>query len=271
MKKTLWLAPGLYPINGGQQLHSLGYIRVLNKITDLKVITKLDVEDDGYISHPEFMGLNIEFIKPYMIKSWKTKFDHPIRKLVALEKGFLPIYKSIIEKVNLTIQEFEPEYIVIDFIGMYLYYKYLKKKYPNIKFIYNSHNAEFMNFYVEKKSSNSLFKFMNRYWIKKRKEAEKELLCESAAAMCISLSDIEILKKEFKTNIPLFHAKPLINFSRIKEIKDIYEFNKKLIIVGSMDWYPNIKGVIWFIENVFSNLNSRDLNSMLLEGIHMLN
>lgn len=87
---------------------------------------------------------------------------------------------------------------------------------------------------------------------------EKELISGTDTTLCISKNDIEVLKKEFGCSNKYVYSKPLIYFEQIKTRDKLNKFNKKLLIVGSMNWYPNVKGILWFVENVFVEILKYD-------------
>jgi len=59
-------------------------------------------------------------------------------------------------------------------------------------------------------------------------------------------------KKKFDNKSVLLSYLP-IKFSNSKIILGNKE-NIRLLFVGSLDWYPNSDGILWFIKNVFNNL-----------------
>lgn len=82
MKKVLWITPSILPSSGGQAMHSLGYIRALSKVCELKVVaraTSLEIklaESDNSV----FQGLDVTLVNAYKHKSKFNKVRQPISK-----------------------------------------------------------------------------------------------------------------------------------------------------------------------------------------------
>lgn len=91
-----------------------------------------------------------------------------------------------------------------------------------------------------------------------RKQLEREMIAKSEWVFCISRNDMEILAQEFGYRKKFIFSKPLIDFPKTKSLVDIQKYNHKLLIVGSMNWYPNVKGILWFVNNVFKKLQNDD-------------
>ncbi|MBS5133635.1 MAG: glycosyltransferase family 4 protein [Lachnospiraceae bacterium] len=259
MKRVLWITPSILPSSGGQAMHSLGYIRALSKVCELKVIARAtlgelkQVESDSSM----FQGLDVTLVRAYKFNSKFNKVRQPISKWISHNSGVMVPYRNIANTIKNVVKNFEPDIVVIDYIGMYNYYTLTKKMCPHARFVYVSHNVEFKNF-TDIKTSAEKKSFASNFWIEKRKKYEERMLCESDASLCISNSDIDIFKAEFPKTKKLVFAKPLIKFAKIKSKEDLRKFGKKLLVVGSMDWYPNVNGIEWFVEDVFIPLAKSD-------------
>ena len=256
MKKVLWITP---PSSGGQAMHSLGYIRALSKVCKLKVIARATLSELKLAESDTslFQGLDVTLVSSYKSNSKFNKVRQPISKWISHNSGVMVPYTNIVNVIKSSVKSFEPDIVVIDYIGMYNYYTLMKKICPCARFIYISHNVEFKNF-IDIKTNKEKKSGVSNYWIEKRKKYEETMICESDVSLCISNSDIDIFKSEFPNAKKLVFAKPLIRFNKIKVKNDLKKFDKKLLIVGSMDWYPNINGIEWFVENVFIPLVKRD-------------
>lgn len=258
MKRILFLTSGLYPLNGGRQLASYGYSKALGKIADVRTLSGITPMTDhkeasNYLKKE---GLDIvfqDFGGSNVLDKLKYK---PINKVLCWFLHVVPLYQKMVDCADKEINQYRPDIIIIDHMVMYFYFRYFKKQYPNIKYIYISHNVEYMN-YLDNKNSRNL---LSRIRTSLRKRIEGDLIQNTDWVFCISQNDKDILIKEFQVHNArkMLYAKPMIRFERIKTVKDMESYGKKLIIVGSMNWYPNIKGIVWFIQNVFSELVNID-------------
>ena len=53
-------------------------------------------------------------------------------------------------------------------------------------------------------------------------------------------------------------GKPRYNYLPVKNESDIEKYEKRLLIVGTMSWYPNIKGTLFFAKDIFSKIHCLD-------------
>lgn len=262
--KALFVTQGIFPLNGGRTLASYGYILEYQKYCDLTMISPVrgDVkkkEETKCFCKGQGIKANLVLIPPI-----KTNLDIicelPTR-VFAKQTMTVPVYKKMYHSICKYIMENQVELVIVDHIGMSLYFKKLHSKFPNIKFIYNSHNVEFQNTKDEllsKAGTNVIKRIYAQFRCSMRKKIEQYMIVNSEYVFCISRSDIETLTKEFGFKEKYIFSKPLIKFSKTKKIEDVQEYNHKLMIIGSMNWYPNVKGILWFVKNVFEDLRRQD-------------
>lgn len=129
------------------------------------------------------------------------------------------------------------------------------------KLIYRAHNienvlwktkADFLNF--NKSSFFNYFKKIIYLNIEKniRHYEQKQLIRFDLIA---TLSDID---SNYFKNLYKFVKKAPIFIGEAIQIKRNQESKLKIVILGSMDWQPNIAGSKWFIQNVWKNLNPNE-------------
>lgn len=258
MKKVIYLTGKIFPLDSGDSLYSFGLCKELNRITDLRVFSYIGNKKFDYDKqYSEFRFL--KFFNCINYSKLDKKWSHFVY--------IWPLDTMLLSSVEEMILSEKIDYIIIDHIRMYNYFKYLKKIYNNIKFIYVSHNVESVNIkqFCEfsyhsrnKIYTNGIAKLVKKTISKVRcsfhKKCEKILITKSDASLCISREDIRVFDKLFKNHSKCIFNKPLIRFKKVKKQEDMIIFNKKLLIVGSMIWYPNVNGVVWFINNVFSRI-----------------
>ena len=259
MRKVLLMTGELYPIVSGAGLHTYGYCSMISKYCEFYACS-LYFETDGVTAETTVeKDFRVKLIQPY--SNLLEKLQNAPQILKANFLFMYPIYDRMYKEIVRIVQEREIDTVIIDHVTMGLYYYKLKKKFPQIRYIYNSHNVEYVNIYdrhikfLKGWSFRNLRKQLNliRYHFFRR--IEKDLLENTFAVFDISETDIEMLKKEYHlTQNKMYLAKPLSEFKPIKRLESVRSFHKKLLIVGSMGWYPNVNGIIWFVENVFSKL-----------------
>lgn len=262
MKKIIYISSNIYPFDAGDALHSSGMCKALNKICELYVfsyIRDIKLIDDA---KNNFADMNVRFYKNH----GSTKFD----KFIARSAFTNTVDKKCLRDIIQCIKSENIDIIVIDQIKMVRFFSVLKPKFPQIKFVYISHNAEFKNIYKCKLMTNNEeagfehFLFGNdiairiRCWLHTRQE--KKIIKQSDSILSISKEDIEILCSQYNENSHKFVlSKPLIQFNtQIRNSDRWKHFDKKLLIVGTMDWYPNVKGILWFVNQVFVPILEKD-------------
>lgn len=235
MKNVIMLTHKIYPLTAGDALYTWGIYQELKEYVNLKVFAYIVGDLDKSIENIVFYPL-------------KGKYD-------SFNKKMFQDVCNYIEKANIDI-------IILNHVVMYKYLKPLKKKYPFIKYFYISHNVEYINdtgAYADniKNKKGGIKVLYWFYYILKRvksKQRERLMLTQTNAYFSISKADMELQKRLYKNILQGYYLKPVIDFNKNKDENDMEHYNKKLLIAGSMSWYPNVEGTLWFINEVFQKL-----------------
>lgn len=259
MKEVLFLASdsGIWPLNSGRSQHSFGLCEELSKYVKLHVISRInDISKLEEAQQEIGRGYDITFVQTG--NGYKELLMHPINNGNALLSGLSLVETNVINAAIEKIEKYSIDVIIIDYLRNAKYFDYLKKKYPEKKFIYNSHNAEFVNMekeYSVNNQNNLIDKMLAKIRLRNIIEWEKKIISESNKTLSISLDDIKELVNRYSCNKDKFIlSKPLIRFRQVKYEKDLEQFNFRLMIVGTMHWYALVNGIVWFVENVFAKL-----------------
>lgn len=128
------------------------------------------------------------------------------------------------------------------------------RKFSNAKVVLRAHNIEHLLWENIKNETSSLFK---RYYLSiltaRLRNFEIELMSDVDAVVAISESDLKTILK---------FAKPLqcvaipfgIDLARYPQPEEGKE--NSLFFIGALDWIPNQKGLIWFLDNVWPKLRN---------------
>ena len=259
MRKVLLITGELYPIVSGASLHTYGYCKMMSEQCEFYACS-LYYEKDALTAEATVeKDFKARLIQPYINRMEKIINTPQILKAIFL--FMYPIYGRLYKEIVAIIQKKEIDTVIIDHVTMGLYFYKLKKQFPEIRYIYNSHNVEYVNIYdrhvkfLKDGRFKNFRKQLNLIRYRFFREIEKDMLENTFAVFDISEADIEMLKKEYHlTQNRMYLAKPLSEFKPIKQFESVKSFHKKLLIVGSMGWYPNVNGIIWFVEKVFSKL-----------------
>ena len=264
MKKAVFVTNGIYDLSNGRSIASYGYCKEFSKYIELKVFCPLP---ENKTAKNEIEGnLNIEYCREN-----RDSIFEKIRRakdiIIVKKTGIIGIFHAnTYKKLSNYLKNNNVDLVIIDHLAMARFFFRLKKEFPNTQFVYNSHNAEGVNYYqsltgkdydignaiFRRKDFHSIFDYLKFMYVL---HIEKRMIKETDYSIAISKNDRELLCKQY--NVPetkILHTKPVAKFSRIKKAEDLERFHYKLLIVGSMGWYPNVRGIIWFVENVFDRL-----------------
>lgn len=260
-KKVLWISLNA-PYDkvdhaGGQvhnyylkQLHSCGY-------TDIKLITfchpselpKLDLDKygiDATVFPQENTGIKHLF---WGVLNLETRYN-PWNRYAGITFNFFEV--KLKQEINRLCKEgYQPDVVILQWTQMVFFIHYLKKVFPKAKFICIEEDVTFLGYqrkYEVAEKNKALFKL--RY--NRMKEIELSALQQADQIICSNKKDEVLLKNENLT-VPIWSWCPyynnMIDIKRKCNTRDILFF-------GAMNREANWKSAIWFIDNVFVNLNN---------------
>ncbi len=143
------------------------------------------------------------------------------------------------------------EYDIVHVINAHLAWVIeIVNKYSDSRTVLREENLELniMKRFYERQS-NPLIKFYSYLQYKKMKKYEPEICGKYDACVMISEIDKEQLS-ELNPNANLFSIPIGIEEELFNLSKNEVEPNS-LAAIGSLDWYPNLDGVNWFINSIF--------------------
>lgn len=149
--------------------------------------------------------------------------------------------------------------VYFDHLPLCIYQKQARKLWPDAKFLLDEHNCEAMITKRKARESHSVIKKIF-LWLEGHKLADFESRCIQYVDKTIVLSqdDYNSLKqithKDFNhTIIPIG-----VQDKGIKKVNISNCLN--ILFVGTLTWEPNNYGLIWFLEEVLSILEAKNLN-----------
>ena len=187
---------------------------------------------------------NIPVKDKKLIQYSETKQNTKNIKTVVINSKIDKIFK-ITELVNLSINHLKntknPVVIIegASWVGYsFLFYIFLKRKLKNAKFIYHSHNIEYL---LRRKKNNIFISFLSKYF-------ENYIGKNFDIFTCVSNSDEKIIKQtyNFKTRI----LPNGIYFPKIKKIKAIKLKYNYVFFCGSIDYLPNKQALDILVDKV---------------------
>lgn len=254
----IYLTQSFFPNSNGGTLHNCGLIRYLQNYLSIDVYSylgdKYNIEEAYKSYHNE--PFNVHFC------SARGKIRRFNAKMALIE----PVNAEMLNDILKCIRENDVKFIFY-VIRMYEFVAILKKEFPNINYIYISHNCEYMNILSDLRhydKAHNVTKIMHVFKIIRSKafvQIEGKCLRNANAIFSITQYDSERLSNRFGIPISKFiTSKPMIRYTSMRE-NDAWSnnnFTHSIIIVGNMNWYPTEEGVVWFVNMVFPTLQARD-------------
>lgn len=246
--KCLHIVEDIYPLNSGNTIYSYGIMEVLSKISDLDLLT-----------YSKFNNQKIN--KIYNLKLFSDLFIIKNKRLRrVLNFVFMLsslIYLSRKTKYNLSNYFDNKIYdvVVFDHIITNKFFKIIKAHFPHSKIVYVSHNFELRNlkesFVYSKFYTNFLYRFISSAYVSL---IEKKMLAVSFLRIYISNLDKILIEEYYKlgANLSNLTILPTIDFPHLDLAFD--KNSKNIVFLGSMGWYPNEDGILYFINHYFNKL-----------------
>lgn len=247
-KKILYINGNLLPINAGDSIYSAGVIMRLALKYDILLLTFGNDQLWKESILNKIKNIEIEFInkdKSLLNKLYKIILLGSIKQIYS---------KDYVKKLQAIISANKFDYVIMDHLRTYSVYKKVRKHLDShTQTIYTAHNQEYQNF-IEKKQLTRGFKdklvFSFIDW--KLKRIEQKALNSCDRLWALSEEDLTSFEKNVSKEIERIVIPPYFEFQQIKP--DINRKTKQLLILGSMDWYPNIEGTLHFVNEIFPKL-----------------
>ena len=134
----------------------------------------------------------------------------------------------------------------------FIIYQYLKKKLPQAKFIYHSHNVEYL---LRKQRNNLIIALLTRYF-------ENYISKKFNVFTCVSKKDQNKLQKlyNFKSKI-FFNGVDLPNIKKVKDHKVNFKY---IFFCGSVDYIYNKEALEILVKEILPRLTKQNSNIKLL-------
>jgi len=238
-KKILFISTNIYPIVGGDTIYSGGLIYRLSKNNDVNVLTF--GKNDDFVNHPIYKNVKI------ICFSRLSGLFYKIIKLL-FNKSLLQDYSFAIKRFLKNEQLHKYDYIVLDHLRCYSISKSVfNLNRINTKIIYVAHNVESIN-QVEKLEALTKKKFISGL-SNNVHNIEKKMIDSCDSIWALNKEDLNVITKSHHINNRV--VKPYFPWKRIKYFKNNDTINNELLILGSLNWYPNIQGILHFVNDIF--------------------
>ena len=246
-----------YPLDNGGKIGAYNGISVVSKDFDVTVLSF--TEQDEYIE---------EGIEYYSKKFNNVKFEKPIHHDVHIRKKKFKLIKAMlsgyVKKMPYIVSKFVDknmykkidemfqgnrkwDIVFIDYLNMYSYGEYIKKKYGNLigKFILKDHNLEYELVKQEALSSKGLKKIVLNVEWKRTFKYEKNAVKNSEFVFSVCDSNTNELKR-FNSNTWTMYP----TYEMLPKRGKITN-NNSILYIGNLSWKSNMDGLKWFVEKTF--------------------
>lgn len=258
--RILWLATRWPdPANTGAKRATNVLIKYLFQENDLYL--GLTESGEGVWNYPGQALAMPRFIpraKKY-IKLFFSKLRHPFLPLSYL------LYVQYQSQASKELQVLECEYLVID--GLHSWALRPSGQLKAQKMIYRSHNVEANIWYQRySKETNRLKKIVYYFEYLQMRDLERSLIQRADLTFTVSKQDqSDYLKLSSQSNIQVLPIGFEFNPLNLKNAdRDLLTSPLELLFVGRLDWYPNQEGLIWFLNEVWPQINSKKFNLVIV-------
>lgn len=262
-----------YPLDNGGKIKSYNTLKMLSKENIIDIFSFY--EDDREKESLEYMRKQfneVNIIKKHLTTSTNIKKMILIGVKSLLSKSPFVILKYKDNKMKSLLKEKinENKYdlIYIDHLQLGVYFDILKK--ANCPIYLDQHNCESQILKRKIVSKKSICRkiFLTMEFLKLKK-FENKIISEVDKVIVLSEEDKNILinnleEKKEKINKNKFITIPIpIDNDYIKPIGISKGSYINLLFLGTLSWYPNENGIKWFIINVISKLEQKNIKYKL--------
>lgn len=256
MDNGIYITERIYPFNNGGTLHDNGNCEFLSKLLHISVYSYVTDDEEAQMERNELSTDSIKY-NPFCRCNTVKKYTL-LSKIRLIDDINVDMLEAILKEIR------DSKVKVVFFtLKMSLYYQLIVNSFPELSYIYISHNCEFENISEDINNFDRInnvdwfhhfSKIMRSHFFKSQ---ERRMIKNAYRVFSISENDSDILAKHCGVERDKFIlCKPMIRFSSIDNNNRCKHNNYSLLIVGNMSWYPTCEGTEWFIKNVFPDIVS---------------
>ncbi|MFD2370810.1 glycosyltransferase family 4 protein [Brevibacillus sp. GCM10020057] len=254
-KQVLYISGKLFPVNSGDAIYSLGILdRLVGGDADFDVLSyryeRTDTEGEEYRRFAARFR-QIRLI-PYTPTKWETG-----KKILLYGDGTQLYLEDMIREVEQLLSQNRYDVIILDHLRMFFLYETIQKRIDRsrTRIVLIQHNIEHLNAREEiRYQPRARDRWKLRLISNGIKSLEKRAILAVDDIWVISPEDKALVQKMGKEEDKVRVVPPYFRYPRVKETEQIEQSTYNLLLLGSMEWYPNVIGAVWFIENVFREL-----------------
>lgn len=250
-----------YPLDNGGKMKTFTTIKALSENNEIDLLCFY--EKESVIQAKEVLQQycrNIVLL-PIRVTTSENKIymiNNAIKCLFTKEPLNVFKYrkKQMMTEIESMMSENKYDVIYYNYLHMYLYSPFIKKKFPDARHILDTQNCEtlILKRYAEN-SKNIIKKIYLSIETSKLSYFEKWAIQDADKVIFLSREDEKELQsmccnKVNGTIIPIGLDTPVLT----KKHREIINGESNILFIGTLTWAPNNEGIIWFLENVFERV-----------------
>lgn len=257
-QKALYITGKLFPVNSGDAIYSYGN---LDRIAEhFAVDVLMYTFNDDFREEEAYRKLIARVQSIQEIEYAPSKLEN-IWKILRHGDGTQKYTEAMKRQLDRTLAEKTYDVIFMDHLCMFFLYSIIKKRVDRTrtKLILIEHNIEHANIKQEIRFTKSRFKrWKSRLLHFGIKDLEQRAIRQADYIWSISEQDKRMLQELGKEQRKIQVIPPYYAYAEVKQQEQMKQPSHTLLLLGSMDWYPNVMGALWFIEHVFKPLKEQD-------------
>jgi hypothetical protein len=255
----IYLLQRLYPNTNGGTLHNYGLMTYISKYVDLHVFSCLEEKYSYDMARVPFANNDFKVSFYHTYGRVKSKIYSKLHLIAPVDIRLLHDLEEEIRRNSTS--------VLFYVIRMYAYVRILQREFPQVRFVYISHNSEYANIYDDLNkydSSHEVTGLRHKFKLCRAKgftAVEKQCCTSSDVVFSISNGDTRRLCQKYQLNPSRFVlSKPMIPYTNLRSANAYRNeyFRHRLLIVGNMGWYPTADGAMWFADKVYPNIKRTD-------------
>ena len=231
-----------------QMLQTQGYDVKILAVNTPKYFVSAEEVDAQYQQQTaiEWVWIDNRITVRSAVKSLLKNFSYHVERFKS---------KKMEEKISGILSEETFDIVVLETVYMSVYVDVIRKYFSG-RLILRSHNVEHLIW--ERIAKNTFFGLKKLYLsllARQLKSFETSVISRYDEIWCISAQDMQWFENQQKNK--LVKLVPFCIKSQNISAKPIHYQCNNLFFLGSMDWYPNKEGIVWFLDRVWSAVRQK--------------
>lgn len=251
-----------YPLDNGGKIKTYNILETLSEKGDIDLFCYYENDDElKYEKELKTICKSINYFKKPLTTNNNISYMKKVAAKSLISKLPMTVFKYYDDKMKEKLSEYiecnNYDYIYIDHLQLAVYIDlFLSNK---SKIILDQHNCESVIMKRRFDKEKSFLKKMFFYFeYMKLKSFEKKCLNIVNRVIVLSEEDKKEMIKISKAPSDKFYIIPIpVTIDYVKNRNTKVKDKIKLLFLGTMSWYPNSHGILWFLKQVIPLMNQK--------------